>query len=488
MNIQAKKARILIVDDIRTNIKVLVQTLRSEYDISVATDGKNALTVVIKDIPDLILLDVEMPGMDGYEVCKILKSHEDTKRIPIIFVTGKDNEEDETKGLELGAVDYITKPIRQPVVRARVRSQIQIRALTHSLESTLAEQRQNNKQMQLAYKFIRKMFGRYMSDEVVKSILDTPDGSQLGGEKKQVTIMMTDLRGFTAMGERMAPEEVISMLNMYLRSMTEIIQEYRGTIIEFLGDGILALFGAPVTEKDDAQRAVACAIKMQLAMPEVNAKNRELGFPTVVMGCGINTGTVIAGNIGSDLRSKYGVVGNAINLAARIESFTIGGQILISESTKHACDTMVRVDDQWSVTAKGVTNTISVYQVGGIDDGPHAIHMPKPEKIILQPIPACPTVRLTLLEGKRADQNVYEGKITAMTPPFAVIATSLLARRLTNLKIELVDENGQSITNQLYGKVMGKDEGVGGLKVNFTSTPPEAEQAFRRWLGSEDNC
>ena len=239
--------------------------------------------------------------------------------------------------------------------------------------------------MDRANKFIRTTFGRYMSEDVVANLLDNPEGLRLGGESKKVTVMMTDLRGFTSIGERLPPEEVITMLNIYLETMTEIILKYNGTIIEFLGDGILALFGAPTTREDDAQRAVACVLEMQLAMPSVNAKNRERGFPEINMGGGLNTGMVVAGNIGSDLRAKYGVVGKTINLAARIESMTVGGQLLISESTLNDCHDLLRIDDQWPVNLKGVPDPVTIYNVGGIN-GTYQVQIPKAEPVELKPL------------------------------------------------------------------------------------------------------
>jgi adenylate cyclase len=470
------KAKILIVDDIPGNIKTLAEILRDDYEILMATSGQKALDAVANNDVKLILLDVEMPDMDGYEVCRRLKADKQNNNIPVIFVTAKHDILNETMGFEVGAVDYITKPTSPPVVQARIHTHLQNRELNLSILNT-------NRSLEKSNNFIRKTFGRYMSDEVVESILDSPEGLRLGGEKKLVTVMMTDLRGFTAIGERLPPEEVISMLNMYLETMTEIIFKYKGTIIEFLGDGILALFGAPVTRDDDAKRAVACALEMQLLMPEVNARFRKQGFEEVTMGGGLNTGQVVAGNIGSDLRSKYGVVGQAINLAARIESFTVGGQILISENTLKACDVNLRVDDQWSVRAKGLEHPIAVYQVGGIAQ-PYNISLPEPEKIEFQPIKDSLTIRLSIIEGKVAERRSHEGKLIAIVPPLALISTSLMARRLTNLQIEIIDKQGLTITNQLYGKIVGDDKDANCIKVHFTSTPPEASQVFQNLLGT----
>ena len=329
-----------------------------------------------------------------------------------------------------------------------------------------------NQELERANQLIRKTFGRYMSDEIVETILGTPEGLRLGGEKKVVTVLMTDLRGFTAIGERLPPEEVITILNIYLKAMTEIILKYSGTIIEFLGDGILALFGAPVTREDDACRAVACALEMQQAMPGVNAINQKRGFPELEMGGGINTGPVVAGNIGSDLRTKYGVVGNAINLTARIESLTVGGQILVSESTFRACAPLLRVDDQWPVQFKGMPRPITVYQVGSIAK-PYDIHLPQPKLIELIPIDPGPAIRFTVLEGKHAGKIYHDGRVTAISVPVLEIASQPPMPLRANLKLTLFNRQGGVVTDLLYGKVVDRDETTDRMKVHLTAVPPK---------------
>ena len=181
--------------------------------------------------------------------------------------------------------------------------------------------------MELRNRFIRETFGRYLTDDVVATVLETPTGLQVGGEKRKVTMMMTDLRGFTSLSERLPPDRVVAILNRYLAAMVTIIKRYQGTIDEFIGDAIFVLFGAPVWREDDAQRAIACAVAMQLAMEEVNEEDRKDDLPEVEMGIGIHTGQVVLGNIGSPERMKYGVVGRHVNLTSRIQSYTTGGQI-----------------------------------------------------------------------------------------------------------------------------------------------------------------
>ena len=326
-------------------------------------------------------------------------------------------------------------------------------------------------------RFMRSTFGRYMSTEVAESILDTPEGMALGGKRQEVTVMMTDLRGFTAISEKLPPEEVVSILNMYLEVMTRVITKYKGTIIEFLGDGILILFGAPVIREDDPQRAVASAIEMQLAMPGVNTRIREMGFPELKMGAGINTGTVVAGNIGSEQRSKYGVVGTTINLTARIESFTVGGQLLISESTRQACDPLLRIDDQFQVTPKGIPHPITIYHVGGIG-GPYDVFLSKPVEPDYVDVPAGLTVRFAELKGKQAGDMTQTGRVLRLAVDGAEIETTAPPERLTNLKVALFQEE-REITRELFAKVMATDSGTPpAMRIAFTSVPTEAEQVF----------
>jgi len=197
-------------------------------------------------------------------------------------------------------------------------------------------------QVELRNKFIRETFGRYLTDEVVSTVLESPTGLQIGGEKRKVTMLMSDLRGFTSMSERLPPARVVAMLNRYLTAMVEVIKKYQGTIDEFIGDAIFVLFGAPTWDEDDAQRAVACAVAMQLAMDGINEQNKREDLPELEMGIGIHTGQVVLGNIGSSERMKYGVVGSHVNLTSRIQSYTVGGQILISETTPNLRDDAAR--------------------------------------------------------------------------------------------------------------------------------------------------
>ena len=202
--------------------------------------------------------------------------------------------------------------------------------MTQQLKESRAQLVNLNQQLERRNQFIRETFGRYTSDDIVGVLLDMPEGLKLGGEKRQVTLLMSDLRGFTALAERLEATQVVALLNHYLSGMIEIIQRSGGTIDDIIGDAILVVFGAPVAMPDAAQRAVCCALEMQKAMREVNEYNFQKGWPEIEMGIALHTGEAVVGNIGSTKRSKYGVVGQPVNLTARIESFTVGGQVLVS--------------------------------------------------------------------------------------------------------------------------------------------------------------
>ncbi|MGH6792419.1 MAG: adenylate/guanylate cyclase domain-containing protein, partial [Methyloceanibacter sp.] len=188
----------------------------------------------------------------------------------------------------------------------------------------------------------------------------------MGGEKRKITMIMTDLRGFTSLSERLPPERVVALLNRYLTTMVSVIKQYQGTIDEFIGDAIFVLFGAPVWQEDDGERAVACAVAMQLAMAQINEQNRAEDLPEIEMGIGVHSGQVVVGNIGSPERMKYGVVGSNVNLTSRIQSFTTGGQVLISEATRQEVGSILKLGRQMEVKAKGVEQPVTIYEVLGI--------------------------------------------------------------------------------------------------------------------------
>jgi len=243
-----------------------------------------------------------------------------------------------------------------------VEDQIQMTDMV-SLQETLIASRRETKE---AHDFIRQAFGRFVAEDVADSILKSPESLNLGGAKRRVTVMFSDLRGFTRLSETLPPEDVVGLLNRYFTAMVDIIIKYGGTIDSFIGDAILVVFGAPRDGSENAASALACAVEMQLGLDELNDEFEDEGIPALAMGIGVNTGDVVAGNIGSPKRMSYSVIGETVNLAARIESMTLGRQILASAETMAEVGTDARVDGQLRVKLKGVSTPTFIYDVTGI--------------------------------------------------------------------------------------------------------------------------
>jgi adenylate cyclase len=324
--------------------------------------------------------------------------------------------------------------------------------------------------------FIRETFGRYVSEEVVTQLLDAPEGVELGGVKRKVTILMSDVRGFTALAECLEAQEVMTFLNRYLEAMVDVILAYRGTIIEILGDGLLVLFGAPLTRDDDAKRAVACAIAMQLRLDDINAPNRQAGLSEVDMGIAIHTGEVVVGNIGSQQRTKYGVVGSAVNLTGRIESYTTGGQILISPTTYVETASVLTVSHQLTVEPKGIAAPITLYAVSGIG-GAHPLCLPMQTEMLV-PLPQALEVRYTILEGKFAGSILYRGRMVKLATKTAELHLDQPLATFSNLKLHLLRSTGEVVPGELFVKVVETlPQAASRVVVSFTSIP-EAARTF----------
>lgn len=350
---------ILAVDDLKENRELVARYLsRSGHMVVTAAGGEEALRTLDQADVDVVLLDLVMPDMDGREVLRRIKEHPEWRATPVIVISGRQDMDGIIECIEAGADDYLFKPFNPVLLQARIKAGIE-RKRWHDREEQYRQQLERNE------KFIRATFGRYLSDEIVTDILERPEGLELGGDLRRVTIMMSDIRGFTTISERLAPAQVVTLINRYLGAMTDIIMAHQGTIDEFIGDAILAVFGAPQHRDDDADRAVRCALAMQAAMTELNERNRADGLPEINTGIALNTGDVIAGNIGSERRSKYGFVGHPMNVTSRIEDFTAGGETLISDSTLSALSGDYEVGDSQKLKVKGIDQSLLVHSILG---------------------------------------------------------------------------------------------------------------------------
>jgi adenylate cyclase len=329
---------------------------------------------------------------------------------------------------------------------------------------------------------IRAQFGRYLTSAVVANLLENPEGLKFGGERRQVTILMCDLRGFSSTSESLPPEEVVKILNIFLGHMTEVIDDYQGTIDEFIGDAILAIFGAPIQQPDDATRAVACAVAMQQAMESVNAKIAQLNLPAIAMGIGVNSGEVVVGNIGSQTRAKYAVVGSQVNLTSRIESYTVGGQILISESTYQKAGDIVQTYGHMQVEPKGVKQPITIYDVSGVAGKYNLFLRSHENKLITlkQPI----LVQYKVIEDKHLDDAIFSGKLIRLSDNAAELEVMYSLSPLSNIRIHVSNLNSTNLPDtdtstvpeyEIYAKVLDKQvDTPNHAYVHFTSMPTAA--------------
>jgi adenylate cyclase len=341
-----------------------------------------------------------------------------------------------------------------------------------------AELQRLAEQVELRNKFIRETFGKYLTDEVVSTVLESPAGLKMGGEKRKVTMLMTDLRGFTSLSERLPAERVVALLNRYLTTMVTVIKQYQGTIDEFIGDAIFVLFGAPVWQEDDAERAVACAVAMQLAMSSINEQNRQEDLPELEMGIGVHTGQVVVGNIGSAERMKYGVVGSQVNLTSRIQSCTIGGQILISETTRQEAGRSLKIGQQIELKAKGVEHPITLSEALGIG-GKYKLLLTETSESLTD-LPEEIPLRYEVVESSQVGGEVRRGALTKLARKWAEARLEAPVPPLSNLKMRLIGSDGQEMPGTLYGKVVASVPGsTSRFTVRFTSVPPEIEARLR---------
>lgn len=323
-----------------------------------------------------------------------------------------------------------------------------------------------NVQLELRNRLLSETFGRFLSDEIVRQMLDTPDGLALGGKKRMLTVMMSDLRGFTAMSERMEAGDLLSMLNHYLGEMTEEIQNHNGTIIEFIGDGIMAIFGAPTPSESHAGDAIAAAVQMQNRMKEINRWNAERGYPMLEMGIGLNTGEVIVGNIGSEKRTKYGVVGSQVNLCGRIESYTVGGQILISPLTREMAGTDLEIAQEMEVFPKGVKEALVLSQVTGIGAPFNCSYAVEEDDF--RPLEEQKVVEFVLIQGKHADKQTAIGRLVAVSENGAIMQTDHPLKQYDNIRLEAGGD--------LFAKVMKAVPQ--GWVLRYTAFSPD----YKRWM------
>jgi adenylate cyclase len=350
-NISSVKPRLLIVDDTPDNLFLMGALLEDRYAVMTAENGEVAVAIAGSATPpELILLDIMMPGMDGYEVMRRLRRNPATAAIPVIFLTALTSIDEEQFGLDLGAVDYITKPISPPVVLARVNAHLERSSNARRLEA-------------LSHKL-----GRYLAPQVYRSLFDGSRDAEIKTQRKKLTVFFSDIKDFTASTAKWQPEEITFLLNSYFSEMSKIAHEYGGTLDKFIGDAMVIFFGDPDTRgvREDALQCVKMALAMQKRMGELQALWRHMGADKAFqVRMGINTGYCDVGNFGSDLRMDYTIIGSEVNLAARLEQAAEPGSILISRETWELVQGEIVAEARAPVIAKGFAQPIEVHTVRG---------------------------------------------------------------------------------------------------------------------------
>ena len=341
-----------MVDDTPDNLTLMSALLKDKYHVRVASSGAKALKIAqSENPPDLILLDIMMPEIDGYEVCRRLQQDPKARHIPIIFLTAKSQPEDEARGISLGAVDYIIKPISPAIVLARVRNHLALTERTSMLRS------------------LSEKLSKYFSPQVYKAIFEGTQDVRIETKRKKLTIFFSDIKDFTETTEGLEPEDLTYLLNNYFSEMSRIALEYGATIDKFIGDAMLIFLGDPQTlgVKEDALQCVRMAVAMQRRMAHLQTVWREKGYlRTFQMRIGINTGFCDVGNFGSEYRMDYTIIGAQVNLAARLESACEPGGIMLSHETYAQVQDEFVCEEYTAIKAKGIAKEIRCFSLKGI--------------------------------------------------------------------------------------------------------------------------
>ena len=362
-------SKVLVVDDTPHNVKLLADLLGAKgYAVATAVNGEEALAKVASDLPDLILLDVMMPGLSGYDVCKRLRDDPATALLPIVLVTSLDPQGERVKGIEAGADDFLPKPINQAELFARVRSLLRVKSLQDEVKrqaealkewNAKLEERVNEQVEQLKGMAQLK---RFFAPAVADAIVSAGEKSLLAPHRREISYVFADLRGFTAFTDSAEPEEVESMLREYHAMMGPLVVEYEGTLDRFAGDGILIFFNDPLPVPDAPGRAAGMALAMQQRFCDLRKRWSKLGYQ-LDLGIGIAQGYATVGAFGYESRVDYTAIGSVVNLAARLCNKAGPGEVLIDRKTRASLDDAAKVDELGPMALAGFAQPVPVFRL-----------------------------------------------------------------------------------------------------------------------------
>jgi CheY-like chemotaxis protein len=359
------RARILVVDDTPQNVKLLADVLTAKgYDVATAASGAQALEQVERAEPDLVLLDVVMPAMTGYEVCRRIRANPATELLPVVMVTALDPGEERVKGLEAGADDFLTKPINQPELLARVRSLLRIKILHKQLaEANRTLEQRVQEQVQQLDRLGR--LKRFFSPQLAESILAGGADDPLKTHRREIVVVFLDLRGFTAFAETSEPEEIMGVLHDYHQHMGQMVLAHEGTLERFAGNGMMVFFNDPVPVPDPAVRAVRMVVEMRQRLGELTVGWRKRGYD-LDFGAGIAQGYATIGAIGFEGRWDYGAIGTVTNLSSRLCDEAGAGQALLSQRVVASVEDFAEVEPVGALQLKGFLKPVPAYRLVGL--------------------------------------------------------------------------------------------------------------------------
>jgi adenylate cyclase len=358
--------KILVVDDVPQNVKLLADVLAVKgYEVVTAACGREALERIRSERPDLVLLDIMMPDMTGYEVCQAVRADPGIRVLPVVLVTALDPSE-RIKGLQAGADDFLTKPINQPELIARVRSLLRIKSLYDQVEAQKEELAQWNRTLEervaegVAQLERLSRLKRFVSPQVADLILSGGAEDPLRSHRSEITVVFMDLRGYTAFTESSDPEDVMRVLSEYHGAIGELIMAYGGTLERFAGDAIMTFFNDPIPMPDAAQRALRMALDARAKFAALAVNWRKRGYH-LDMGIGIAQGYATLGAIGFEGRRDYGAIGAVCCLAARLCAEAKGGEILVSQRVMGSLEDTVEAERKGELTLNGFHRPVPVY-------------------------------------------------------------------------------------------------------------------------------
>jgi class 3 adenylate cyclase/CheY-like chemotaxis protein len=371
----ATPQHILVVDDVEKNARLLADVLAAKgYRTSKANSGEAALAAIAAEPPDLVLLDVMMPGLDGYAVCRAIRADARTAVLPVVLVTALDPAQERLKGIEAGADDFLNKPVNQAELMARVRSLLRIKAYQDEIEHQRAELADWNRTLErrvadgVAQLERVGRLKRFFSPQLAEAIVGGGADDPLKSHRREITVVFLDLRGFTAFTETADPEEVMGVLREYHAAMGRLITEHEGTLERFTGDGIMVFFNDPTPMPDAAPRAVRMALRMQREVARLADGWQRRGYE-LRMGIGIAMGFATIGAIGFEGRIDYGAIGTVTNLAARLCAEAAGGEVLVSQRVLASLGPGFVTEPRGEIRLKGFQRPVTVLHVGGETGG-----------------------------------------------------------------------------------------------------------------------